>query len=660
MTEQHEQAQVSATGGPASGGEKRRRLTQAHKKAIGVTLFCLIMVGVGILLLVSANVALRMTFDGRIYQNVTVAGIQVGSLDKEQASKKLQDAYNRMIASGLQVELYGETKTVDLSPSGATDPDLVYPLIDTDITIAIDTAFQTGRTGDTALDYFGPLWFSTFGKQSIAPTITVAETKLADSIRSTFPNAESSGAPTDFVVSGTKAPYEISVTPAVTGAALDFSSTFNQIQADAQDFVLAPIHLILTERSAIISQTDAESLIPLAEKALEGGPYTLTFTNEYTKHFTFPVTVTDLKSWLNPGKSENGQPVLTLDAVTMKSFFDDIHSKLDISAQDAIFETDGTRVTKFEPSREGLRVDDDALINSLTAAFSSDLKEVAISVMTTEPDITTASSNSLGISEVLGVGTSNYGVSPSNRIKNIQNGIKKLNGILVAPGETLSLIESLKPFTIENGYLPELVIKGDEIKPEVGGGLCQIGTTTFRAVMNSGLKVAERRNHSLAISHYNDPTNNNPGTDATIYDPSPDFKFENDTGNTVMFMAEVSTVTHELTFTFWGTSDGRKGSYVPPTVLSRSYPSKEPQIIMTANLAPGKQSCNGPFPGASTTFDYNITNPDGTVTTQTFTSTYRALQKVCLQGIDPNAPAVPIPSVQGATDPTVAEPIPVE
>jgi vancomycin resistance protein YoaR len=639
--------------------EKKRRLTAAHKKAIGVTFFGFTLLGIMILLIISANIALAKTFDGRVYRNVIVAGIPIGGMSKERATQTLQEAYNHMIAGGLIVELYNETKTVDLSPSGATDPDLVYPLIDVDINTAVESAFAAGRTGETLADYFSPLWFSTFGQRFIIPTVTIAETKLADSIRSAFPDAESSGAPTDFVINSTKAPREITVSPAISGATLDLSAAFAKIARDARDFSISPVDLALTERSTIISQAEAETLIPAVEKALAGGPYTLTYTNEYKQRFTFPVTVEDLQTWLLPTKT-NGRPALTLDTEAMKPLFDAVHAKLDISAHDAVFETEGTRVTKFEPSRKGLRLDDDALIESLTAAFSNNLKEVALSVMTTEPAITTSSSNTLGISEVLGVGTSNYGVSPSNRIKNIQNGIKKLNGILIAPGETLSLIENLQPFTVQEGYFPELVIKGDEIKPEVGGGLCQIGTTTFRAVMNSGLKVVERRNHSLAISHYNDPSNNNPGTDATIYDPSPDFKFENDTGNTIMFIAEVSTVTHELTFTFWGTSDGRKGSYVPPTVLSRSYPSKETKIIMTTNLAPGKQSCNASFPGASTTFDYNIENPDGTITTQTFTSTYRALQKVCLQGIDPNAPAIPDPLVQGMTDPTIIEPIPAE
>ena len=92
-------------------------------------------------------------------------------------------------------------------------------------------------------------------------------------------------------------------------------------------------------------------------------------------------------------------------------------------------------------------------------------------------------------------------------------------------------INRFEPFTIEAGYLPELVIKGDEIKPEIAGGLCQVGTTMFRAAMNSGLKITERQNHSLVVSYYNDLSNGNPGTDATIYDPHPDFRFLNDTGN---------------------------------------------------------------------------------------------------------------------------------
>ncbi|MFA5945999.1 MAG: VanW family protein [Patescibacteria group bacterium] len=634
-------------------------MQEHHKKTLGLFLFLLSIIGVLVLLLLASTYAVKMTFGTRIYKNVSVADVNVGGMEKAQASKALQQSFEKMIAGGLTLELSNEIKSADLSPSGATDPDLVYPLLDTNIDALVDSAYQTGREGDTLAAFFGPLWYSTFGGRVITAKVNVASTRLADTIRSTFPDAESTGSPTDFVIAGKTGSFSIIVTPPVQGTSIDFASAEEILARDASDFHLEPLHLALAENLVKITPSEAESLVPAVQTALDQAPYTATFTNEYTKHMTFPITAENLKTWLLPTKDSSGTPVLTIDAMAMTDFLKNVHGDIDVSPQNAVFETEGTKVTKFEPSREGLKVDDDALIASITSAFSSGVKDIAISVMTTQPDITTAQSNSLGIEEVLGVGTSNYGVSPSNRIKNILHGASKLNGILIAPGETLSLLEHLRPFTVADGYYPELVIKGDEIKPEVGGGLCQIGTTTFRAVMNSGLKVIERRNHSLVISHYNDPTNGKPGTDATIYDPSPDFKFENDTGHTLLFTADVNTKTHELTFSFWGTSDGRKGSYVPPTVLSKSYPSSETKTIMTPDLPPGKKNCEPSFPGATTTFDYNITNPDGTITTQTFTSTYRALQKVCLEGIDPNAPP-PAPATAGVTDTAPVEGIPVE
>ena len=151
--------------------------------------------------------------------------------------------------------------------------------------------------------------------------------------------------------------------------------------------------------------------------------------------------------------------------------------------------------------------------------------------------------------------------------------------------------------------------------------------------MNSGLPVVERRNHSLVVSYYNDLSNNLPGTDATIYDPAPDFKFLNDTGHFVLFQAENLTDTQELRFTFWGTSDGRKGSYQPPTV-TRWIPVGETQYTETTDLEPGKEKCQEAHIGADSSFDYSVVKPDGTVETQTFTSHYRPLPRICLVGIE--------------------------
>jgi vancomycin resistance protein YoaR len=632
--------------------EKRVLLSPERRKALNALLIIASLTIVICLLLTTSAFAFAKTSNNHILGHITVAGVPVGGLDRLSATEAIQKKFDTLVAGGLSVKLFGESANIDLAPSGSTDPDLVYPLLDADVTMLVNDAYQTGRGENPFISFFSPLWYATLGKKEIPANVTLAETKLTDAIRSAYPNAESPGSPTDFVITKNGDDWDIAVTAAVSGSTIDLQSAFAALKKDADDLRVSPLKLELVERGALISKEQAETLIPEVKNAIAHGPYALTFTNEDRQSSAFPVSVENLTIWLKPIVGDDGKPELTLDTYAMGDLLAEIHTKIDISPHDAVFATDGNRVTNFEPSREGLRVDDDALVASLVAAFENGTKEVAISAARSEPTVTTAASNDYGIKELLGTGISNYGNSPSNRIKNIQHGASKLNGLLVAPGETLSLIENLRPFTIEDGYLPELVIKGDEIKPEVGGGLCQIGTTTFRASMNSGLDIAERRNHSLVVSYYNDPANNNPGTDATIYDPAPDFKVKNDTSAYILLTTNVDTKTHGLTFSFWGTSDGREGSYTPPKVLSWTGYG-ETVIKETDTLAPGKKSCQAAHPGASTIFTYNIKKTDGTVISREFPSTYRSLPQICLVGKELSAPPSP------PADPS-AEVIPLE
>ena len=290
-------------------------------------------------------------------------------------------------------------------------------------------------------------------------------------------------------------------------------------------------------------------------------------------------------------------------------------------------------MSEFQGSSQGNVVDDDAFFAAFESALGVDTSKEPLMVVTRieEPSVTTENVNSLGIKEIVGEATTTFATSHAARKSNIKHGASKLNGLLIAPGETVSLLDHLRPFTIADGYLPELVIKGDEIKPEVGGGLCQIGTTAFRATMMSGLEVVERRNHSLVVSYYSDPSNGNPGTDATLYDPAPDFKFRNDMPTYLLLTTIFDDEKSSLTFRFWGSTDGRTGSYSPPVVLTRTG-AGETQYKETDSLAPGVEQCQNAFPGATTNFDYNIIYADGSMKTIPFFSSYRALPRICLVG----------------------------
>lgn len=586
-----------------------------------------------------AAVAQRAYRD-RIFGGISIGGVDVSGMTTTDATEAVQHAVSAFLDAGIPVSLYGETQIIPLMPRGASDPDLVYELAEVNVGELVNQAYSLGRSGNALTQFFAPLWFATLGRSSIDPSISFAQSRISEAIRTAFPSAESPGTPTDFVI--TIAPdntAQAEVVDAVIGSTIDMSTVFSTLAVDSQDLHLDTLPLQLTERSALISGEEATTLIPAAIAAVQNAPYSLSFTNDQADTFVYGITQKDLSIWLKPEKDAEGNPILSLDAEAMTAFLSDLHTDIDIAPQDAKFSVENDRVTEFVPSRDGLVVDDDQLFSDLRAAFSKENGEeetqsiaIAVAVARKAPNIPIESINTYGIKEILGVGYSSFGGSPSNRRANIRHGAEKLNGVLVAPGETLSLLEKLRPFTTEDGYLPELVIKGDEIIPEVGGGLCQIGTTTFRAALNSGLHISERRNHSLVVSYYNDPSNNNPGTDATIYDPSPDLKIQNDTDHYIMLATDVDSEESELHFTFWGTSDGRQGSYTPPQVLSwTGYGEK----IMkeTTSLAPGTTKCQSAHPGATTTFDYTILWADGTSTTETFASSYRALPEICLVGI---------------------------
>jgi len=248
-----------------------------------------------------------------------------------------------------------------------------------------------------------------------------------------------------------------------------------------------------------------------------------------------------------------------------------------------------------------------------------------------EPEVKTGEVNDLGVSEVLGVGVSSYSGSSANRLANIRNASKKLNGLLIKPGDTFSTIAGTQPLTFAGGYVQEMVIVGDEIKPEIGGGLCQIATTLFRMAMNSGMLITERRPHALSISYYFDPVNHLPGTDATVYEPHPDLRFLNDTGNYLLIQTEINTSTKELVYTLWGKSDGRQGSYSHPRLI-RWIPYGKTVEKITPTLKPGERKCQSPFRGADTEFTYTRTLADGQKEEIIYENHYRPLPQICQVG----------------------------
>jgi vancomycin resistance protein YoaR len=205
----------------------------------------------------------------------------------------------------------------------------------------------------------------------------------------------------------------------------------------------------------------------------------------------------------------------------------------------------------------------------------------------------------------------------------------------MSPGETISLLNELVPFSTENGYFDGLIISRGNIVPDIGGGICQVSTTLYRAAMNSGLKITGRKNHSTWISWYNDIRNKNPGTDATLYHDdtgggaSIDLKFTNDTNNYILIKTKTDKKGN-LNIEIWGKKDGREASFTAPEVEEKIPATTTVAYILDKKKFFTEKKCSGPFEGAKASFFYNIKMPGGSTTSEKISSYYPAQGKSCL------------------------------
>lgn len=183
------------------------------------------------------------------------------------------------------------------------------------------------------------------------------------------------------------------------------------------------------------------------------------------------------------------------------------------------------------------------------------------------------------MTDVLGTFTTSYSTSSSARCKNVENGCRLINGTLLYPGDEFSTYDTIKPFTEANGYYPAGSYQNGKVVDSLGGGICQVSTTLYNAVLLAELEVTERNNHSMIIAYVK------PSMDAAIAESAgKDFRFINSWDNPIYI--EGVTEGKQITFTIYGVEQrdpGRVVRYESET-LSTTRPDHE---IITPTTSQG-------------------------------------------------------------------------
>jgi len=594
-----------------------------------------VLAGVLCLVFFSGLVAVQVVrADGRILPHVTIGGVEVGGLTPTEARVRLEEAMRAVNVGGVQFRHQDRSLTVRINDKSAAPPS--QSPITYDIDGMVREAFAFGHDeGPTELIKANIQAFFTDVRRPVI--MNVDKKALRDLMTLRFGTLEQPAKDATFVitrretvdpnVSGSDAPqvfvdWSIEVTPDATGAAFDYATAIDRATEGLTRWQGASVDVAVVVKKPDVTAEAAEAAKPRIVKTLQRGDVKLAYDD-----LTWTLSQKTLEKALELRPGPDGALVVTVSRDVLEPLLDAASVDIESDPKPTSFTVVDGRAVDFVGGSIGKRVDRESTLARVDGYFESSENGVfPIAVITTPSPKSSEIAEELGIRELLGYGTSNFAGSPNNRRKNIANGARLLNGLIIKPGEEFGLLEHLRPFTAANGYFPELVIKEKRTVPEYGGGLCQIGTTTFRATMGAGLPITQRQNHSYRVVYY-EPA----GTDATIYDPAPDYRFINDTANHVVLITK-QVGKDGLRFEFWGTRDGRVQDQSKIKMWGVTSPPP-PKLIETSALAEGVKKCfEVAHAGASTSFTYTITYPDGTVKEKEFRSVYRPWQAQCLVG----------------------------
>ena len=238
------------------------------------------------------------------------------------------------------------------------------------------------------------------------------------------------------------------------------------------------------------------------------------------------------------------------------------------------------------------------------------------------------------VKDVLGSFTTSFSSSGANRSRNLRNGAEKINGTLLYPGDSFSTYEAVSPFTEENGYYLAGSYSGGLVVESLGGGICQVSTTLYNAVLRAELEITQRSNHSMIVNYVE------PSEDAAISGTEKDMCFVNNLDYPI-YIEGFTTEDKHITFTIYGheTRDpGRKISF-ESKVISKTEPTGE-KVIGDSSQRAGYISIQSAHTGYSAELWKIVTvNGKEESRTQVNSSKYNAVPRTASVGTATSNPA---------------------
>ena len=531
-----------------------------------------------------------LLYQGKIHRGVTVWGIDLAGHSESAARAALKAAAAERLSRPISVILTNDEAVVTLVPSEAG----VTARVDE----AVVRAATWGRQGNvlTRLWQRLRLWFGTIDAQMDVQVDGAPFERAADEIAVRVERL-----PKD--ASLLVADGEPRVLSGEEGITLDrgaLRTALGEAAKEGANRISAPVAVIPPG----IPTADAVAALDTAT-IFFSAPVKLTY-----RDMAVELAPEDIKriARFSPEGYAVGRPV-TVDTEQGLLHLRALLAQVEQPPLDAeVIPAEDGRSYSVIPSRDGVQVQWDALMRAVDqAALQTGPRRVPVPVVVWPPKLTTIDAELLQSRRVVASYTTYFSPANEARVGNIRQVAAALDGRVVRPGEVFSFNEAVGPRTRAAGYDEAPVISNGVLIPGVGGGICQVSTTLFNAILLAGLPIVERWPHSLFIERY--PV----GRDATVSYGSEDFRFRNDTDSVLLINIEATESSVEARVSAAGLDRRVELSTGPITdIVAPTSSEQYPRVLLDPALPAGRREPPEPgIDGRRVSVERKVYGPDG-------------------------------------------------
>lgn len=505
------------------------------------------------MLVVIALIAFEVVYADRIYPGIYILDENISGLSREEASQRLSAALPYTYEG--KVSLVYEDQVWEARPI-----DLGY-LIDPDF--SAQHAYETGRSGwfPTSLVEKVKAWFT--GMQ-LTPVVYYDERIAQAFVQSIAAEIDQPVQEASLALENT----QVVVRNGQVGKEVDIEMTLALIETILVYMQDAEAPIIVHETPPQIMDVSDQ-----AELTREILSEALVIQDPSDESQSWTISPEELAGMLSitrddDAEDSNASYQISLNQQVFTNYLKQLASSVSVEPENTrfIFNDDTQQLEVIKPATIGRKLDITASLEQIDAQVKKGAHEASLAFETIEPTVTDdMTAADLGVTELVHAETTYFYGSDAARVQNIETAASQFHGLLIAPGETFSMSDNLGNISLENGYAEALIIYGGQTIQGVGGGVCQVSTTLFRAAFFAGFPIVERHAHAYRVSYYEMRSDgsrdvNLAGLDATVYVPIVDLKFTNDTDHWLLMETYMGAYS-SLTWKFYSTGDGRTVSW---------------------------------------------------------------------------------------------------